>query len=76
MYNFSSGRVNELMKTTLVGLVETCMQKKIIFHEIDVPGPLLRRDDLWFDFCKRPPSVSDHLVFAFWVVAYGGVECR
>ena len=47
-----------------------------IFHKIDVPGPLLRRDDLWFDFCKRAPSVSDHLVFAFWVVAYGGVECR
>ena len=22
--------------------------------------------------CKGPPPVSDHSVFAFWVVAYGG----
>ena len=47
----------------------------MIFHKVNVPGPLLGRDDLWFDFCKRPPSVSDHSVFAFWVVAYGGFDC-
>ena len=66
MYHFSGGRVKELMETTHV---VTCMQK-IVFHKIDVPGPLLRRDPLWFDSCKRPRSVSDRLVFAFWVVAY------
>ena len=37
-----------------------------------MPGPLLGRD-LWFDSCKRPPAVSDHQVFTFWVVAYGRV---
>ena len=66
MYHFRGGRVNELMKTTHV---VTCMPE-IVFQKIDVPGPLLRRDPLWFDSYKRPPSVSDHLVFAFWVVAY------
>ena len=24
---------------------------------------------LWFDSCKRPPPVSNHSVFTFWVVA-------
>ena len=43
----------------------------IIFHKADVPGPLLRRGPLWFDSCKRPPPISDHSVFAFWVVAHG-----
>ena len=36
-----------------------------------MPEPLLERDALWFDPYKRPPPVSDHSVFAFWVVAYG-----
>ena len=30
---------------------------------------------LWFNSCKRPPPVSDRLVFAFWVVAYGRFDC-
>ena len=25
-------------------------------------------DPLWFDSCKRPPPVSNHSVFTFWVV--------
>ena len=33
--------------------------------------PLLGRDPLRFDCCKRPSTVSDHSVFAFWLVAYG-----
>ena len=36
-----------------------------------MPGPFLGIDPLWFDSCKRPPPVSNHSVFAFWVVAYG-----
>ena len=40
-----------------------------------MPGPLLGRDSLWFDSCKRPPPVSDHSVFAFWVVAYDRFDC-
>ena len=35
-----------------------------------MPGPLLGRDSLWFDSCK-----GDHLVFAFWVVAYKRFYC-
>ena len=31
-------------------------------------GPLLGRDPLWFNSCKRLPPVSDRLVFAFWVL--------
>ena len=46
-----------------------------IFRKVDVPGPLLGRDSLWFDSCKRPPPVSDHSVFAFWVVAYDRFDC-
>ena len=38
-------------------------------------GPLLRGGPLWFDSCKSPTPVSDHSVFAFWVVAYGGFDC-
>ena len=38
-------------------------------------GPLLRGGPLWFDSCKPPTRVSDHSVFAFWVVAYGGFDC-
>ena len=34
-------------------------------------GPLLGSGPLWFDSYKRPNAVSDHSVFAFWVVAYG-----
>ena len=30
---------------------------------------------LWFDSCKRPNPISDHSVFAFWLVAYGRFEC-
>ena len=40
-----------------------------------MPGPLLGRGALWFDSCKPPPPVSDHSVFAFWVVAYGRFDC-
>ena len=29
----------------------------IIFHKVDVPGPPLGRGSLWFDSCKRPPSL-------------------
>ena len=43
----------------------------IIFHKVDVPGPLLVRGLVRFDSCKRPPPASDHSVFAFSVVAYG-----
>ena len=39
-----------------------------------MPGPFLGIDPLWFDSCKRPPPVSNHSVFAFWVVAYGRFE--
>ena len=38
-------------------------------------GPLLGKGSLCFDSCKRPPPVSDHSVFAFWVVAYGRFDC-
>ena len=31
--------------------------------------------DLWFDSRKRPPTIIDHYVFAFWVVAYGRLDC-
>ena len=30
--------------------------KEIIFHKVNVSGPLLGRDLLWFDSCKRPLS--------------------
>ena len=30
---------------------------------------------LWFDSRKRPPPVIDHYVFAFWVGAYGRLDC-
>ena len=30
---------------------------------------------LWFDCRKRPPPVGDHLILAFWVVAYGRFDC-
>ena len=40
-----------------------------------MPGTLLGRDALWFDSYKRPPPVSDHSVFAFWVVAYRRFNC-
>ena len=40
-----------------------------------MPGPLLGRGCLRFDSCKRPPPISDHSVFAFWVVAYGRFDC-
>ena len=40
-----------------------------------MPRSLLGRGPLGFDSWKRPPPVSDHSVFAFWVVAYGGFDC-
>ena len=40
-----------------------------------MPRTLLGKYHLWFDSCKRPPPVSDHSVFAFWVVAYGRFDC-
>ena len=46
----------------------------MLSHKVDVPGPVLGRDPLRFDSCKRPPSVSDHSVFASWVVAYRRFE--
>ena len=47
----------------------------IIFHKVDVPGPLLGREPLQFNSCKQPPPVSDHSVFAFWGVAYRWFDC-
>ena len=35
----------------------------------------MKEASLWFDSCKRPPPVSDHTIFTFWVVAYGRFEC-
>ena len=49
------------------------------FFRIDIPlhstlpkkfRPLVR-----FDPHERPPPVSDHQAFAFWVVAYGRLDC-
>ena len=37
----------------------------------DGSGPLLGKDTLFFNSHERPPPVSDYLIFAFWVVAYG-----
>ena len=31
--------------------------EKIIFAKVDMSGPLLRRDSLWFKSCKRPLSI-------------------
>ena len=48
--------------------------QEIIFHKVDVTGPLHGRGPMWFDSCNRPPQlpyVSDHFKLAFWVVAYG-----
>ena len=55
--------------------ISIARNKIIIFHKVDVPGPLLRRGPLWFYSCKRPPPVSDNSIFAFWVVAYGRFDC-
>ena len=41
-----------------------------------VPGPFLGRNPLWFDSYKRSPSINDHSVFAFSLVANGRFECR
>ena len=41
-----------------ISYLRNCMQY-IIFHKVDVPGPLLGRGPMWFDSCKRPPPVSD-----------------
>ena len=42
----------------------------------------LAKGPLWFDSCKRPPPISDHSAFAFWVIAclrqvqlYGVITC-
>ena len=46
----------------------------MIFHKVKVPGPLLAllgRDRPVVRLLQRAPSVSDHSVFAHWVVAYG-----
>ena len=40
-----------------------------------LPGRLLGREPLWFNSCKQPPPITDHSVFAFWVVAYGRFDC-
>ena len=37
--------------------------------------PLLERDPLRFDSCKRPSPVNDHSIFPFWLVAYGRFDC-
>ena len=44
-------------------------------YEVDMTGPLHERATLWFNSCKRPPPISNHLVYAFWVVAYGRFDC-
>ena len=41
-----------------------------------VLGPFLGRNPLWFDSCKRSPSINDHSVFAFSLVANGRFEFR
>ena len=41
-----------------------------------VPGPFLGKKPLWFYSSEGPPPISDHSVFAFWLVAYGRFECR
>ena len=32
---------------------------------------LLRRDPMWVNSRKGPPSLNDYLVFEFWVATYG-----
>ena len=34
--------------------------EKITFHKVDVSGPLLGRDSLWFNSCKRPCTQSSY----------------
>ena len=38
--------------------------------KVGVTALLLEKDPLQFESRKRPPPVSDHRLFAFWVVAY------
>ena len=53
-------------------ILQYCMLK--IIYTVNVSGHL-GRNSLWFDSCKRPPPVSDHLVLAIWGVAYGRIDC-
>ena len=54
----------------------TCHNLKLNYlPKVDVPGPLLGKGPLSFDSYKCPPSLSNLSVFAFWVVAYWGVDC-
>ena len=46
----------------------------IILQNVDVFGPFLGRDPLWFDSLKRPLPASGLRTFAFWVVAYGSFD--
>ena len=42
-----------------------------------MPGPLLGRDPPpRFNSCQRQPPLSDHSVFAFWLVAYERFDCN
>ena len=46
-----------------------------------VSWPLQERDPTWVDSREKPPPVIDHLkidhcIFAFWVAAKGGFNCR
>ena len=42
---------------------------------LDVFGPLLWREPLWFDSCKGPPPVSNHLILSFWLFSYVKFKC-
>ena len=56
---------------------EKIMEQRGNLNSWDTTGglPTKWRDPLWLDSCKRPSPVSDHSVFAFWVVAYGRFDC-
>ena len=46
----------------------------MIFYKVDVPGPLLGKDPCG-SILVNDHLLSDHSVFAFWVVAYGRFDC-
>ena len=66
----------KLMPTTIhITLTSPAPTGNLSGWPLDVFGPLFWRKPLWFDSCKGPPPVSNHLILSFWFFSHGKFKC-
>ena len=71
-----NGLKKKIMPTTIhTTLTSPAPPGNLSGWPLDVFGPLFRREPVWFDSCKGPTPIINHLILSFWLFSYVKFKC-